>query len=666
MAGDKKTFIVEMKSDANQVIADAQKIKQETSEIETKLTEQQQAWVSLGSTMTKVGAGMTAIFTVPIVGFFTSAIKTAAEYEQAMAGVQAISGETGQLFEALEEQAKQLGATTRFTAVEAAQGMTMLARAGWDANEILQGMPGLLDLAAAGAVDLAIAADIVSDVMMAFGENADQAGRYADVFAQAAANANTTVEALGKAMAYAAPAAAAAGFSIEQTAAALSALADAGIKGSRAGTTMDSVLRELRNKVVDGKLDFDAFTVSVYDNEGAMRDLFSILGDIEQSMAGMTQEQRDAALANVFTTRSLRGMNVWLTRGVGSLRELEGALLNAGGAAERMASIQMDTLQGAIIEMQSATEGLKIAFGEAFLPLATTVVRYITDGIRSITELDSEVIGLITGIALFVAAMGPLITILGVFITSVGMASILLPTFIAAMGTLVTTVLPIVAILGALAASVYGVMEGYKRWQESQLTLEDTVNASFDRIMGGYRAQSAEILADQAARNVEQIRQEIETLEAMGDAVDQSELADAYNRLNEAVLQEQRATHILRLEEQRQFLNAMNEDAEDSYKNFGDIAEEEWARIERSVAEAVEGQITELQKLYIAGDISLSEYNRLANGIEDWGRDLLTLAANDMNAFLAVHQSGMAEFGQIWNTELLKVEQLTPEMMKLL
>ena len=661
---DKVSKTFEIRAEVKDATSNLDELSTSVNKFTEDLDKAGSTWGAVGSQMMVAGGIMTAAISVPLAMLAKEMLTTASDFEQSMAGVAAVSGATGDSFIALSEQARELGATTRYSATEAAGGMSMLARAGWDVEEIMEGMPGLLSLAAAGAVDLAIAADIVSDVMAAFGENADQAGRYADVFASAAANANTTVEALGQAMAYAAPAAAAAGFTIEETAAALSALADAGIKSTRAGTTMDAVLRELRDKAQDGTLAFETFGVSIYDAEGNMRSFFDILGSIEAGLEGMTQQQRDAELATVFTTRSLRGMNIFLTRGTDSLKVLEGTLSDSTGAAEKMADVMMDTLQGSLIELNSALEGVKIAFGEALIGPATTIVRSVTDIARSIASVDEDMRNAILTVGAVLIALGPLLVAFGLLVTLVASASTAWPVFVGVIGGFATAVLPVIAAIGGIAGAIYVVNEAVQAWRDSQVTLEDTLAASYERLLGGYRHSSAEILQEQAERNVIQIREEIATLEAMGDAVDQSELSDAYKRLTNAILEEQRASNVLRLEEQRRFLSAMNEDAETGYKDYENLMEEQYANLQSKVQEAVQNQITEFQKMHIAGDITLDEYNRMANGAEEWGKDLLHITAHNMNEFAAGTQSGLAQQGMIWDSQLQKLVPITDRNMQ--
>ena len=420
---------VSIEAEATQAKQEFASVARTVGMVSTELAVASQRWTAVGKTMALTGAILTAAVVIPLTALAKAAVDSAVQFEQSMANVKAVSGAVGAEFDSLSEQAMNLGATTRYTATEAAEGMAMLGRAGWDAAETMEAMPGLLNLAAAGMVDLGTAADIVSDVMMAFGESADQAERYADVFAAAAANANTTVEALGQSMAYAAPSAATMGIAFEQTAAALSMFADAGIKGTRAGTTMDAMLRELRQNVQDGVLDFEHFSVAVYDQQGNMRDFFDIMEEIFQGMSGLTQEQSDYAASLVFSTRALRGFNVLQTAGVGRMREMESTLMSAESAGKDMAETMMDTLGGAIIELNSAIDGVRISFGNIFLPVLTAVVHSVTGLVRAFNSIPAPIKTIMVLLAAKTVAIILLTTVFGALLMVAGK----LPPILAAM-----------------------------------------------------------------------------------------------------------------------------------------------------------------------------------------------------------------------------------------
>ena len=652
MAEDMGAIYAEFRLRLDELRRDISQAEEELEKLEQPARGVGDAWIAAGFGIMKLGGILTAALTVPLIGIGRAVVDTAADFEFAMAEVSAISGAVGEDLEDLSGVARHLGATTRYSAVEAASGMTMLARAGWEVNEIMTAMPGLLDLAAAGNVELAIAADIVSDVMQAFGEDADQAGRYADAFAEAAASANTNVEMLGQAMAYAAPAAAAAGFSFEETAASLMAMADAGVKSTRAGTTMDSILRELRQNVRDGVLDFGEFEVAVYDQEGAMRSFFDILGDIETGISGMTTEQRDAAIQMNFTTRSLRGLNILLGRGTDELRDLEGGLLNAEGAAERMADTMMDTLTGATIELRSALEGLRISFGEILIPLVRSAVDTITDLVRWFEGLSRETKELIVNIALVAAALGPVITGFGALVTGIGMLIKHWSTIVGFFAAFGPKALLVVGAIAGIAAIVYGLIEAYERWNQEQRTLEDTISESMDRITGDYARQISEQRAQQAERNVEQVRMEIETLIAMGDAVEQSELDAKWEELHQSILRAQRARSTAMIFAEHDLLNQLREITEEELPELRDAIAGYLEEIEVYYKGHVQSVVQEAVLLREFGYISQETMLMVRDYVSEYMEEARLAMSHELQRMMHDSQADLISMGQIYDHSL--------------
>src|SRR5690625_3389738 len=261
---------------------------------------------TFGRGMTSFGRGMTMRVTTPILGAGAAALKVGMDFEEGMSRVQAISGASAQEIEKLTQQSKELGETTRFSATQAADGMEFLARAGWNTSEIMAGMPGLLDLAASSAMDLGNAADITSNIMSAFNIEAEKAGYVADVLAHAAANANTDVEQMGEAMKYLAPTANTVGLSIEDTAAAIMSVSDAGIQGSMAGRAFSTSLLRLSKPTDQMEKEMKKHGVSFFDAEGAMKPLPDIIGQLEKGMKDYDTEQRAAALSSIFGTEAQR------------------------------------------------------------------------------------------------------------------------------------------------------------------------------------------------------------------------------------------------------------------------------------------------------------------------------------------------------------------------
>lgn len=304
--------------------------------------------VAIGAAATAVGA------------FGVSAIKTGMEFEAQMARVNAISGATASEFDKLNDLAIELGASTAFSASEAAGGMENLASAGFSANEIIGAMPGLLDLAAVSGGDVAVASEIAAGALNGFGLEASSAGHVANVFARAAADTNAEVADMGEAMKYIAPVAHAMGLSLEETAAAVGILSDANIKGGQAGTTLRAALTRLANPTKKMKDTMDELGLSFFDVQGNMKPLKGIIEELQNGTEGLTQQQKNQAMATLFGQEALSGMLALVGAGPEKLDELTKSFEDSEGAAAEMAAIINDTLTGRIEELGGAFETLKI------------------------------------------------------------------------------------------------------------------------------------------------------------------------------------------------------------------------------------------------------------------------------------------------------------------
>lgn len=315
---------------------------------------------SIASTGLKVTATAIAAAGTALAGLGTMAVQTGMQFEQQMSRVEAISGATAEEFARLEQQAIDLGASTAFSATEAAEGMENLASAGFDTAEILEAMPGMLDLAASSGSDLATASDIAASTLRGFGLEAEYAGHVADVLAKTAADTNAAVEDTGEAMKYVAPVAHAFGISMEETAAAIGIMSDAGIKGSQAGTTLRGALSRLA-KPTDVMCDtMDALGISFFDAEGKLLSLTEMTAMLREKTADLTDEQRNAALVTLFGQESLSGMLALIDAGPEKIDSLTASLESCDGAAAAMADTMMNNLAGAVEEFSGAAETLGI------------------------------------------------------------------------------------------------------------------------------------------------------------------------------------------------------------------------------------------------------------------------------------------------------------------
>jgi TP901 family phage tail tape measure protein len=360
-----------------------------------------QDWKKIGEAAETLGKNLSVFVTAPLVAFGATAIKTAGDFEASMNRVRGITRATGVEFQQLENLAKELGATTQFSASQAADAMGFLAMAGFDTNQIMEALPGTLELAAAGSLDLARAADIASNVLTGYGLQAEEVGRVNDVLALASISANTNVEQLGNAFKFVAPVASAMGVSIEESAAAIGIMSDAGIQGEMAGTALRNILAELAKES-------DTLGVSVYDTNGVMLPLADILAQLESR--GFTT----AESMGEFGMRAGPALQALLSRGSGALRDLTTNLEGAGGTAARLAATNMEGFNGAVLNLRSAVEGLQIAIAQSgLLDFFQSLVERLTGVIRQLSTLDPAVLRVITVVSGLAAAVGPLLFVFG-------------------------------------------------------------------------------------------------------------------------------------------------------------------------------------------------------------------------------------------------------------
>ena len=356
---------------------------------------------------------------------FAASINTAANFEQAMARVKAVSGATGEDFKALSEQAEQLGRDTQFSASQAANAQELLARAGFKTNEIIATMPSLLDMAAAEGMDLANASDIAASAIRGFGMEATESGRVADVLAKTSAASNTSIAALGESLKYVAPYAKAVGVDIEQTNAMLGAMANAGIKGTQAGNALKAAFLRLSEEPKRTAQALESLGVTAKTSTGDLRPLPELMKDLAEKTKGMGKADRLGVLNKIFGSIAGGGMLAVMDAVAnGSLAELEAALYGASGAAHEMAETMNDTAQGAEKRLESATEGLRSAIGNHLLPVYTKIINkiaefksWLTKLIKDHPVLSKAIIGVVTSLATLASAaliaVGTLMSVAG-------------------------------------------------------------------------------------------------------------------------------------------------------------------------------------------------------------------------------------------------------------
>lgn len=314
-------------------------------------------------------------------------LSTFTEFKSGMSVVQALSGATGEDFDSLTAKAEELGATTQFTAAQAAEGMQYLAMAGWKTNDIIAAMPGLLSLAAAGGTELGTAADIVSDVMTAMGMGSEEATRAADVFAKTATATNTSVEGLGETLKYAAPIAHSFGLSLEDVSAAAGLMANAGIKGSMAGTALRSSLLRMSSPTSEMEKTMKKLGISFTDSGGKMKGMSDIIKQLEGAFSGLSESERLTAAQDLFGTEAASAWLGIISQGSAAYDKLADSLYNSAGAADEMSQIRLDNLQGDMVKLQSAVDGMKISLMGQLDPYLRQGVQWITSKVPEITEM---------------------------------------------------------------------------------------------------------------------------------------------------------------------------------------------------------------------------------------------------------------------------------------
>jgi TP901 family phage tail tape measure protein len=437
------------------------------NELQTKLSEVSKKVISAGKELATVGKNLSLGVTVPIVGIATAAVNSGNEFEAQMSRVSAISETTGAGLESLKNQALQLGADTAFSAKEAAEGMENLASAGFNVTEIAAAMPGMLDLAASSGEGLASSADIAASTLRGFGLAAGEAGRVADVLAKNAAQTNAAVADTGEAMKYIAPLAQNAGWSMESVTAAIGEMADSGIKGSQAGTTLRGVINQLASpsKIAAGLMKDMGF--SAYDSNGKMKSLSQIVDALKTSTLGMTKEQKDYNISTIFGSEALSGLQVLINQGSGNLNKMTLSLQNSDGAAAKMAKTMQGNTKGAIEQMKGSIETAAIKSQEALAPSITNIANKIQELANAFSKLSPQMQGGIAKFALVAAAVGPVIFIVGKLITGIGAIAGAFGTISGAIAVVTagaTAATPeiatLAAVFGAISLPLIGIIAG--------------------------------------------------------------------------------------------------------------------------------------------------------------------------------------------------------------
>ena len=392
-----------------------------TSTTLSKIDVAGQKMESVGNSIAGAGKKMMGITTI-IGGVGIAAVKTAADFDSAMSQVAAVSGATGDDFDALRDKAREMGAKTKFSATEAAEAMNYMAMAGWKTGDMLDGIEGVMNLAAASGEDLATTSDIVTDALTAFGLTAKDSGHFADILAAASSNANTNVSMMGETFKYCAPIAGALGFSEEDTAEAIGLMANAGIKSTQAGTALRTIMNNLSGDIkISGKAIGDV-TIATTNADGSMRSLSDILGDCRTAFGSLTESEKAQTAESLVGKNAMSGFLALMNAAPADVDKLSGAIANCDGVSEKMATTMQDNLAGQLTILKSQLQELAISFGDILMPAIRSIISKLQGFVDKLNGMDEGTKRTIVTIALLVASIGPLLIIIGTTISKIGVA----------------------------------------------------------------------------------------------------------------------------------------------------------------------------------------------------------------------------------------------------
>ena len=420
---------------------------------------------TVGSAIEGVGQKLMPV-TAAVGGLGVAAVKVASDFDSAMSQVAAVSGATGKDLEALRDKAREMGSKTKFSASEAAEAMNYMAMAGWKTGDMLSGIEGIMNLAAASGEDLATTSDIVTDALTALGLSAEDSGHFADILAAASSNANTNVSMMGETFKYCAPVAGALGFSAEDTAEAIGLMANAGIKSSQAGTAMRSMMTNLTGEVKFTGAAFGELTVQTTNTDGSMRSLGDILADCRAAFAQMSESEKAANAEALVGKNAMSGFLAVMNAAPGDIEKLNSAINNCDGTAGKMAATMQDNLAGQLTILKSQLEELAISIGEILMPYIRQIVGWIQGLVDWLNSLDEGTKKIIVTVALVAAALGPVLIVIGKVVGAIGTIMTVVPQIAGAIssviafvsGTVIPAISAVVAAIGWVPLAIAAVV----------------------------------------------------------------------------------------------------------------------------------------------------------------------------------------------------------------
>lgn len=388
--------------------------------IGAKLTQWGPKFQEIGRSMQSVGRSMSLYVTAPVVAGFGAAVKKSIDFDDSMRKVKATSGATSGEFQQLRDKALEMGAKTKFSASQSAEALNYMALAGWDTKEMMSGIDGVMQLAAASGEDLGAVSDIVTDSLTAFGLKAKDSGHFADVLAQTSSKANTDVRGMGEAFKYAAPVAGALGYTVEDTSIAIGLMSNAGIKGEKAGTALRTMFTNLAKPTKAMKNQMDELGISITDSKGNMLPMRDVMDQLRGKFKGLSKDQQASAAATIFGKEAMSGALAVINASDEDYKKLTKSIDNSAGASKRMADEMEGGIGGSIRRMKSSIESLAISIGDVLAPYIKKLAEFIADAAAKLNEMPKGTQKVVVGLGLIAAAIGPLLVTLGVMVSTIG------------------------------------------------------------------------------------------------------------------------------------------------------------------------------------------------------------------------------------------------------
>lgn len=462
----------------------ADKLDNSLEEVESSAKKADDGFTMFKATLANLAADAIMRAVDGIKNLVGNVIELGQNFTSTMSEVSAISGATGEDFEKLEACAREYGATTVFSASNAAEALKYMSLAGWDADQSTSALGGVLNLAAASGMELGAASDMVTDYLSAFAMEAGDAAYFADLLSYAQSHSNTTAEALGEAYKNCAANLNAAGQDVETVTSLLEGMANQGYKGSEAGTAMAAIMRDITNGMKDGAIKIGETSVAVMDAQGNFRDLTDILTEVEAATNGMGDAERAVALSSTFTADSTKGLNLILNEGMDNIAGYEEELRGASGSAEEMANIMNDNLSGDVAAMNSAFEELGLKIYDALESKLRAGVQFITNGVIPAIEWLG---GHIPEVTIAVSGLGAVIAAMnwGTISSKIAMVKGALVKLAAALGGISLPAIAIIAVITAVALAFTNLWKNNEEFRNKITAIWDGIKAKFDEFGQG-------------------------------------------------------------------------------------------------------------------------------------------------------------------------------------